>query len=55
MRRLRQELQEVLGSQGAQVPPYRYKAIRVRLLQAALQREDKAGESHLYAYRRKTL
>lgn len=55
MRRLRQELQKILGSQGTQIPTYRYKAIRVRLVQAALQREDEARKSHLYAYRRETV
>jgi len=55
MRRLRQELQEILGTEGAQIPAHWHKAVRVRLLQAAFQRQDKARESHLHAHRRETV
>lgn len=55
MRRLRQKLPKILGFEGAQISAYWYKAIRVRFLQAALQREDEARESHLHTHRRETL
>jgi len=52
---LRQEVQEILGSESTQISAYRHKTFRVRFLQAAFQCKDKTCKSHLYTHRRETL